>query len=198
MRKICWIALLIPVLAIGCAREDSASASGATAPATGVDAGAAAPAYQSGKMHVHDPNDPSHTPGKNYQGGSADSIEPGKQHIHDPADPSHTPGKQYEGGSAGSIEAGKQHIHDPADPSHSPGKNYQGGSADSIEPGKQHIHDPSDTSHTPGKNFTPVEVPDAAADAKAFYTCPMHPEVKKAAIGNCPKCGMRLVHKALP
>ena len=27
------------------------------------------------------------------------------------------------------------------------------------------------------------------------YTCPMHPEVVKAAPGNCPKCGMKLVAK---
>ncbi|WP_434557161.1 heavy metal translocating P-type ATPase [Tunturiibacter empetritectus] len=29
-------------------------------------------------------------------------------------------------------------------------------------------------------------------DAKADYTCPMHPEVHKAGPGNCPKCGMAL------
>jgi len=27
------------------------------------------------------------------------------------------------------------------------------------------------------------------------YTCTMHPEVVKDAPGNCPKCGMKLVHK---
>ena len=27
------------------------------------------------------------------------------------------------------------------------------------------------------------------------YTCKMHPEVVKDAPGDCPKCGMKLVHK---
>lgn len=27
------------------------------------------------------------------------------------------------------------------------------------------------------------------------YTCKMHPEVVQDSAGNCPKCGMRLVHK---
>jgi Heavy metal binding domain len=33
-------------------------------------------------------------------------------------------------------------------------------------------------------------------DAAAYYTCPMHPEVKEKSPGSCPKCGMRLVMKA--
>ena len=31
------------------------------------------------------------------------------------------------------------------------------------------------------------------ASAQAVYTCPMHPEIKSAKPGNCPKCGMKLV-----
>lgn len=27
------------------------------------------------------------------------------------------------------------------------------------------------------------------------YTCSMHPEVLQSTTGNCPKCGMKLVHK---
>ena len=28
-----------------------------------------------------------------------------------------------------------------------------------------------------------------------IYTCPVHPDVKEAAPGKCPKCGMNLVKK---
>ncbi|MHB1123371.1 MAG: heavy metal translocating P-type ATPase [Ramlibacter sp.] len=34
--------------------------------------------------------------------------------------------------------------------------------------------------------------PAAAAPEGTIYTCPMHPEVRQPAPGNCPKCGMRL------
>jgi hypothetical protein len=33
------------------------------------------------------------------------------------------------------------------------------------------------------------------AAASAYYTCPMHPEIKRAEPGNCPICGMILVKK---
>ena len=29
----------------------------------------------------------------------------------------------------------------------------------------------------------------------AMYTCPMHPELVAHQLGNCPKCGMKLVEK---
>ena len=32
---------------------------------------------------------------------------------------------------------------------------------------------------------------------KVIYTCPMHPEIKMAKPGNCPKCGMVLVKKTI-
>ncbi len=32
----------------------------------------------------------------------------------------------------------------------------------------------------------------------AMYSCPMHPEVRQATPGECPKCGMRLVQEAAP
>ena len=35
-----------------------------------------------------------------------------------------------------------------------------------------------------------------AAAGGTRYTCPMHPEVKSAGPGNCPKCGMTLVPAA--
>ena len=31
-----------------------------------------------------------------------------------------------------------------------------------------------------------------AADTEAFYTCPMHPEIRQRGPGSCPKCGMAL------
>lgn len=31
--------------------------------------------------------------------------------------------------------------------------------------------------------------------AEAVYSCPMHPEVKQASPGSCPKCGMTLVKR---
>ena len=33
---------------------------------------------------------------------------------------------------------------------------------------------------------------DVPAAAGAFYTCPMHPEVRQDHPGDCPKCGMTL------
>ena len=35
-----------------------------------------------------------------------------------------------------------------------------------------------------------------AADTKAWYTCPMHPEVRQRGPGTCPKCGMALEPEA--
>lgn len=35
--------------------------------------------------------------------------------------------------------------------------------------------------------------PTTASSGGAHYTCPMHPEVKSATPGKCPKCGMTLV-----
>ena len=38
-------------------------------------------------------------------------------------------------------------------------------------------------------------VAEAAIDASAIYTCPMHPEVEQVGPGSCPKCGMALEPK---
>ncbi len=40
-----------------------------------------------------------------------------------------------------------------------------------------------------GDNASPV----ADTLQKAFYTCPMHPEIQADKPGNCPKCGMKLI-----
>jgi P-type Cu+ transporter len=42
----------------------------------------------------------------------------------------------------------------------------------------------------PAGYITPIEVP--VAQAVGEYTCPMHPEVRQATPGSCPKCGMAL------
>jgi len=36
------------------------------------------------------------------------------------------------------------------------------------------------------------------AEAKTFYTCPMHPEVMSDKPGKCPKCGMKLEERMMP
>jgi Cu+-exporting ATPase len=38
----------------------------------------------------------------------------------------------------------------------------------------------------------PVPAPVSKDDARTIYTCPMHPEVRQAGPGTCPKCGMAL------
>lgn len=41
------------------------------------------------------------------------------------------------------------------------------------------------------------ETTTTASAEKAIYTCPMHPEVQSDKEGNCPKCGMTLMKKAV-
>ncbi|MFI4931825.1 MAG: heavy metal-binding domain-containing protein, partial [Burkholderiales bacterium] len=33
----------------------------------------------------------------------------------------------------------------------------------------------------------------APTDTTAFYACPMHPSIRQAVAGKCPKCGMELL-----
>ena len=44
----------------------------------------------------------------------------------------------------------------------------------------------------PGEHAHPAPAPGAESETVA-YTCPMHPEVRSAEPGTCPKCGMTLV-----
>ncbi|MFH2140327.1 MAG: heavy metal translocating P-type ATPase [Pseudomonadota bacterium] len=53
----------------------------------------------------------------------------------------------------------------------------------------QHCLDKFKASPSKYIDARPVSSPDAAG---AVYTCPMHPEVRQNAPGNCPKCGMTL------
>lgn len=42
-------------------------------------------------------------------------------------------------------------------------------------------------------------MPPAKSDqAVAVYTCPMHPDVTSSEAGDCPRCGMELVRRAVP
>ena len=46
----------------------------------------------------------------------------------------------------------------------------------------------------PAKYLNPVAA--AADQSTGIYTCPIHPEVRQATPGSCPKCGMALVEKS--
>lgn len=55
----------------------------------------------------------------------------------------------------------------------------------------------SDASKAPAQPSAPVADASAAQPQAEVWTCPMHPEVKEAKAGICPKCKMALV-KAEP
>ena len=44
----------------------------------------------------------------------------------------------------------------------------------------------------PSRVGTPPPAPAVIPDARATYTCPMHPEIAQLGPGACPKCGMAL------
>lgn len=48
----------------------------------------------------------------------------------------------------------------------------------------------------PDKYLHPAPKVEAPADSAAWYTCPMHPEVRQQGPGTCPKCGMALEPEA--
>ena len=47
----------------------------------------------------------------------------------------------------------------------------------------------------PGSKKSGGSAHDASPGSKVVYTCPMHPEIRSANPGSCPKCGMKLVEK---
>jgi hypothetical protein len=66
-----------------------------------------------------------------------------------------------------------------------------------AEGAEQHAgHNHAASSIVPKEPGSP-SAPDRAgnADSSALYSCPMHPELKSAQPGKCPKCGMKLVPK---
>lgn len=50
--------------------------------------------------------------------------------------------------------------------------------------------------HAPEKYLSAAEREDTEQDSISWYTCPMHPEVRKRGPGTCPKCGMALEPEA--
>jgi len=52
--------------------------------------------------------------------------------------------------------------------------------------------DPAQYPESVGVNAAPADHVKPAAPAAGGYTCPMHPEVRQATPGSCPKCGMAL------
>jgi Cu+-exporting ATPase len=46
--------------------------------------------------------------------------------------------------------------------------------------------------YTQAKPVAAPSDPPAMTEPQAAYTCPMHPEIKQAGPGDCPKCGMAL------
>ncbi|MGA0795620.1 MAG: heavy metal translocating P-type ATPase [Quisquiliibacterium sp.] len=46
--------------------------------------------------------------------------------------------------------------------------------------------------HYAGDNVAPTDVDVAAQPTGTIYTCPMHPEIRRDQLGDCPKCGMTL------
>src|SRR5262245_22352584 len=58
---------------------------------------------------------------------------------------------------------------------------------------KQHVHHASNCCH----HRSPPQAPDASADDRRIYTCPMDPEVEQIGPGACPICGMALEPKEI-
>ncbi len=54
---------------------------------------------------------------------------------------------------------------------------------------------PSDPAAVPGHEGHASAAPATHGSAAAEYSCPVHPEVKQASPGSCPKCGMPLVKR---
>lgn len=77
-------------------------------------------------------------------------------------------------------------------------------------PAHHHHHAPEPHSHAAphegsralaadsGSTAPPADGGTPAPRVKTEYVCPMHPEVRQAQPGRCPKCGMQLAPKPMP
>ncbi len=62
-----------------------------------------------------------------------------------------------------------------------------------LDGGKTHAHAAGSVTHTQEAETEDIACADGTCDIGAtIYTCPMHPEVRQAGPGTCPKCGMAL------
>jgi uncharacterized protein involved in copper resistance len=68
--------------------------------------------------------------------------------------------------------------------------------SDEMKKLSDEMKEKTDAARAAEKSGGKANVPEGAPQA-AVYTCPMHPEVKRSAPGNCPKCGMTLVKKSV-
>ncbi len=93
----------------------------------------------------------------------------------------------FEGGRYYFCSAGCKKKFD-ANPSAFIGTSHTGDTARSAH---TPAHTPTTTATAPKVNATPAA--GATLPAAARYTCPMHPEILRAAPGDCPICGMALV-----
>lgn len=74
---------------------------------------------------------------------------------------------------------------------HPPGGRLMSSHEHSCKHEHHHAHSPDHASAHPAKSAKPVP-------QGAFYTCPMHPEIRREGPGSCPKCGMALEPEGIP
>ena len=55
-----------------------------------------------------------------------------------------------------------------------------------------HTHATDRGTHSTHHQPKPAQAAPSSAPSGTIYTCPMHPEIRQGAPGNCPKCGMAL------
>src|SRR5262249_42917215 len=83
------------------------------------------------------------------------------------------------------------------EPAHSPTSTPPGNPPIRGAPGSHTPAAPPTSHHDHGSTTPPAQHEHHGATPqpapKPLYTCPMHPEVRSAEPGKCPKCGMTLV-----
>lgn len=80
---------------------------------------------------------------------------------------------------------------DPSSPA-TPGTHHHEGHGGADVGPKHGAQDAAPAAHVQPEEHRPAHAAAALVGAKGEYTCPMHPEVRQAGPGKCPKCGMFL------